>query len=644
MSSAAYTLQLIQSKQITLNDFEKAPNSCLPLAELYRWLELDKEAATQLHSFITQNCLGNSYESHRPCFKILLNSKDKPTLYIVEKAVNWFLTTYRLKLKEIGVSDETIETVIKRFQPQKRKENSLTVQNILRPFKKTGEKFKYHLLPRKVIEAMLKETIIDEQGIEKPLVYYITIANKMHPTIDKENMPILIEKYGQNFGLDEEMIQKIVHSVDLPEITKEMIDLTTFSKTTHSSDSFMHWFKNNAFYFFKEDFEGDQPTLLKAKTDNMTETICFNQNKIPAFIQKHKDLLIMHGFNPKAAQQILNEKQETHQEVQPFPCLLISSFAQNLGKATAFIPKLKEFILSECMDDMFSLNVNNQQEIQAPIFLYYKSFHSEKTLYVYEQGMPDFLNKHVQDLLNMGISFQNLNQILDTKKMTFSQKNDLWTLKDFYLHSFSPLSENEFNAVLAEHLNDTFHLYQKDGSCQKLNMFVQTPDSKNPIKVMTAALPIILNKTKDKLGLTNLDCDRIISLSLMDELPPIIEPHYFAKVLEIPPQNVEKFINLFKNPNNRAYRQYFPDRSKKVIPIIGYYRFKTYGLQAGLYKKNLPFCLKMLQDELIELGANPNMIQNLKQLKAFEIIPLIVSKHTIYHNNPFKNNPNRQKE
>ena len=643
MASAAYTLKLIDSKKASLSDFEKAPNTYMPIAELHRWLGVSKEDCPELSKFITEKCLDETYTRSEPCFKIALNSKNKLTLYIVEKALSYFLTTHKLSLNQMGISNKRIQFVIDRFKYQPKTEEVYALHHLITPLMGRNFKFKYHLLPRKTIEALLNEQVTDQTGATKPLTFFISIANRQYLAVKRENIPQLLEKWGKTFGLSDSVIQKSIHNHPLPDLDNTMIELSAFSRTTKSSDSFMHWFLNTAELFFKKDFEGENASFIKAKTNNMQEVICLKQDKIENFIKYNKDFLLMHGLNPAYAQK---KTKENIEETEPykFPCLLVNQLAQKLGKATDFIPMLKTFILSSCLEDTFMLPLNHKEEVKMPVFLYYKSFSSEETLYIYEKALPDFVNTHLQKLLDMGVYFKTLNGILNEKRTGFSQTDDLWPLKDLYLHSFTPLSEKEFNNVISDHLEDSFHLLQKDGSLKELNIFVHTPAKKNPIKVLTAALPILLNKIKDKLGLSNLDVDRLIRLSLMKKIPEVIEIKSFCQVLEIPAKNEPQIINLFKLSKNRAYRQYFPDRSRRVIPVFGDSRDKSWGLKVGIYKPNLAFCLKMIQDELIQLGANPKKIHELKQLHACERILFQTKKHYTGHRNPFQETQSRQKE
>ena len=643
MASAAYTLKLIESKKVSLSDFEKAPNTYMPIAELHRWLGVSKDECPDLLKFVTDNCLDETYTRSEPCFKIALNSKNKLTLYLVEKALNYFLTTHKLSLNQMGISNERINFVLNRFKYQPKTEEIYALHHLITPLMGRSFKFKYHLLPRKTIEALLKEEVMDESGAIKPLMFFISIASRQYLAVRRENIPHLLEKWGKTFGMSDAVIQKSIHNNPLPDINKDMVELSSFSKDTQSSDSFMHWFLNTAPLFFKKDFEGENPIFIKAKTDNMQEVICLNQDKIKSFVQDNKDFLLMHGLNPIFVQKKTKTPLESTTPAK-FPCLLVNQLAQKLGKATDFIPGLKKFIVENCLNDTFMLKIAPKNEIKAPVFLYYKSFSSEETLYIYEKAVPDFVNAHLQKLLDMGVSFQTLNGILNEKKMGFSHPDSLWALKDLYLHSFSPLSEKEFNAVISNHLKDTYHLLQKDGELKKLNIFVQTPAKKNPIKVMTAALPILLNKTKDKLGLSNLDIDRLVHLSLMKEIPEVIDIKSICQTLQVPDKNESKVIDLFKLSKNRAYRQYFPDRSRRVIPVFGYNRDKSWGLKVGIYKSSLAFCLKMIQDELIQLGANPKKIHELKQLHAYEKILNPIKKYYTGNRNPFQEKQTRQKE
>ena len=639
MSSAAYMLKLINSKQAKLSDFEKAPNFYMPIGELYRWLGITKESCPQLSNFITENCLAETFIRSEPCFKIALNSKNKLTLYLVERALNYFLTTHKLDLTHMGISPLKIEEVLNRFQIQKKSEDTYSLNHLLPTLQGRRTLLKYHQLPRKVIEGLLNEYITDENNNKQPLVFFTSVANRTTLSIQRENIPYLLKNWGQSLNIDEFVIKKTIHTHSLPDITSQMIDLASFSRKTKSSDSFMHWFSNMADFFFKEDFLGYSPALIKAKSANMQEFICLNISKIPKFIQKNKDILLFHGFNPAFIQQTLNEKQSM-KEANKFPCLLVNQLAQRLAKSTEFIPILKSFIQENCLQDKFNLALSEKKEITAPVFLHYKSFSCDETLYIYEKALPDFVNAHLNQLLDMGVSFQVLNDILNEKRMGFSQKNALWSMKDFYLHSFSPLPEKKFNAVLNQYLKDTFHLFQKDGSLKKLNIFIQTPAKKNPIKMMSGAFPIILNKAKEKLSLSNLDAERLISLSLMEQIPEVIDVKNLCQLLHVPQNNVSKVTALFKNPKNRAYRQFFPDRSKRVIPVFGFSRDKAWGLKIGIYKPSLAFCLKLIQEDLIRLGAPLKRIQKLKQLTAYE--KLSAGSNNTQH--LLENQANRQKE
>ncbi len=604
MATAAYTLKLINAKRMLLSDFEKTTNGYIPIAELYRWLGIDKESFPQLKDFIVNNCLGDIYESNRPCFKIALNGKNKPALYLVEKALVWFLKTYQLKLHQMGIQKEKINATIDRFTSRKKTDDTFPLHHLLGQLKKRPHPFKYHTLSRKTIEALLRDTYIDETGQEKPLLFFTTIASKMYLTVERKNISHLLSKWGKTFELDDETIQKSSYSNQLPDITDQMIEVGAFAKESLSSDGFMYWLKGMSETFFKSDFEGKDPFFVKAKTDNMQEVICLYKDKIPQFIQKHKALLLLHGLNPT----ILKEKEAPLSN----PLLRLNQLTQILGKGTFFIPSVKEFILTHCMEDTFDLKTGQNQTVSAPVFLYYKRFSSEPTLYIYEQAIPLFVNKHFKELLQLDMSFNTLNHILKTTDNEFLTSSKFWTIKDFYLYSNSPLSLKEFESVLMQNKERTYSLQQKNTEIRDFPIILETSNELTLPKIHISAIKTILDSFQFDLKLSTFDCERILKMASFEQDPPVLLAKEIAEKIDVPMKNSLKLKKMVESIPNRSL-SFETENKKYIVPVLGYSKSKRAGFKYGVFESALPLLLSHFKEQFIAFGANEEKLNQLIQ-------------------------------
>ena len=626
MASAAYTIKLIESKQIALQQIEKAPNTYMPISELYRLLEQTKDSCPSLISFIIENCLADTYSGSQPCFKIALNRKDKPSIYLVEKGLTTFLNNYELQLTQMGIKKSILKKVYKQYEVKRQTDSTFPLHHILYNISRTYGTPKYSELPRKTLEKMRNDLVPTDKGTLRPLFFYTTISGKLYLSVQRKDIPLFFERWGKQLGFSDQLIQSTQNTQNLPDLDDSLLPITHFALATKSSELLSNWLSANINSLFSHEFNGENPALLTARTNEMAKIVCFNKKEIPNFVKRNINMLILHGLNAESAKQIIagtltanninkSPKGKQNPSVQT-ATIRIDALTQHLKKATAFIPELKSFIQENCLDDKFEMTLPDQSKIISPIFTSFQSWGKQKTIHIYKEAIADFVEKRFFDLLKLDISYDRLIEILNQNNKPVLQNNQLIPLKHFYAYLGLSMDYNSFEKSALKQKDlmiKTLNSHQKEVEIPAL---IETTSLMYPFKINTLAAQDLMNNLQKELHITPLMQKRFFLVLSQQTSIEVKTKKDIRELLGIDQKQSVKLNQLLNQKLNEVYQVVDKCGKKTLIPCYGVYNDRRNGLALGIYQNAVPAFVHLNKTQLLNIGADKHIVEQIEDKTA----------------------------